>query len=52
MNNYKFSELVYLWGDTYLVTVYLSYSISNYFKYKRYSQYFDNLIISDVREDT
>ncbi len=52
MNNYKFSELVYLWGDTYLVTIYLSYSISNYFKYKRYSQYFDSLIISDVREDT
>ena len=52
MNNYRLDKLVFLWGDIYLINVYLSYAISNFFKYQKYSRYFSSLIVNEVLEDT
>ena len=52
LKDYRFFELSYIWGDTYLVSIFFCYTISNYINYRKKSKYFEDMIINDVIEDS
>ena len=52
LKDYRFFELSYIWGDTYLVSIFFCYTISNYINYRKKSKYFEDMIINEVIEDS
>ena len=49
---YRFFELSFIWGDVYLVSIFFCYSLSNYINYRKKSQFFSEMIVNQVIEDS